>query len=156
LAAQQLRQPNEKTVSKLKLIPDDLEKVKHLLSDHRAVEVPEGLVLKAPWNHEKVFLALVKRGEKHKELWMKNIYVQLYPQRPNCAVLYGPKVGPARRGPLHLNPRASSWQEETFQHVKPFIEYVQSNHKGPGRERNNFDWYRVINWDGFAESIGLK
>jgi hypothetical protein len=139
----------------LKLIPDDLAKVRHLLSDFDSIHVPEGLVLRSPWSHEKVFLALVKRGEKHKDLWMKNIYVRLYPQRPNCAVLYGPRVESAKRGPVHLNPQVVSWNESAFQRMKPFIEYAHSDNKGAGRERGNFDWYRVRDWDGFAASLDL-
>lgn len=139
----------------LQLEPDDLMRVRHLLSDHSAVTVPEGAVLGPPWNHEKMFLALVKRGEKHKDLWKKNIYVQLYPQRPNCAVLYGPMVQAAKRGPLHLNSRVTSWNESQYQRFEPFVKYVFSDNKGPGRERMNFDWHTVLDWDGFAKSLGL-
>ena len=139
----------------LQLEPDDLMRVRHLLSDHSVVTVPEGLVLGPPWNHEKVFLALVKRGEKHKDLWKKNPYVQLYPQRPNCAVFYGPTVRAAKRGPLHLNPRATSWNQSQYQRFEPFVRYVFSDNKGPGRERMNFDWHTVLDWDGFARALGL-
>lgn len=155
LDALQPRKTDEPAAVGEKLIPDDLAKVRYLLSDHGAVTVPEGLIFEPPWNHEKVFLALVKRGAKHKDLWKKNIYVQLYSQRPNCAVLYGPRVEPAKPGPLHLNPRGSSWDESKFLQMKPSIEYVQSDNKGPGREQYNFDWYRIKDWDGFAASLGL-
>jgi hypothetical protein len=139
----------------LKIFPDDLAKVQHLLSDHAAIAVPDGMAFAAPWDHRKVFLALVKRGEKHKDLWKKHTYVQLYPQRPNCAVLYGPKVSPAARGPLHLNPRVGSWDDLVFQRLLPFIRFVQRDNKGPGRERSNFDWYSVEDWDAFASALGL-
>jgi len=140
----------------LKLVPDDPDRVKHLLSDYGSVTLPANLPLCPPWTHEKAFLALVNRREKHKELWRKNIYVQLYPQAPNCAVLYGPKAQSTRRGPLHLNPRVKSWNEAAFQKIKPpLIKYVQSDNKGPGKERLNFDWYQVTDWDGFAAALGL-
>lgn len=155
LAALEGRRHGGSVRTGLQLEPDDLMKVRHLLSDYSAVTVPEGLVLGPPWNHEKVFFALVKRGEKCKEPWKKNICVHLYPQRPGCTVLYGPKVSSTQRGPLHLNPRRSSWNETAFQQMKPFIEYVQSDNKGPGKETSNFDWYRVKDWDGFAASLGL-
>ena len=139
----------------LKLDPDNVTQVRHLLSDYNLVNVPDGLVFAPPWNHNRVFLALVKRGEKHKDLWKKDIYVQLYRQKPNCAVLYGPSVENAKRGPLHFNPRALSWNEESFLRIKPSVEYVQTDNKGPGRDRGNFDWYRVGDWDRFAASVGL-
>jgi hypothetical protein len=139
----------------LKLLPDDLAKVRHLLSDYGAITVPEGLLLQPPWDHLKVFLALVKREEKHKDLWKKNPYVQLYPQTPNCAVLYGPTVASTTQGPLHLNDKVSSWNDQAFQQMQPFIKYVFSDNKGPGRERSNFDWYSIKDWNGFAASLGL-
>jgi hypothetical protein len=140
----------------LQLSPDDLGKVRHLLSDYSAVAVPQDLVLGPPWSHEKVFLALVERGEKYKDPWKKNICVHLYTRRPGCAVLYGPKVGSVKRGPLHLNPRrVTSWDEGVFQQIKPFIKYAQTDNKGPGRERSNFDWYTIKDWDGFANALGL-
>jgi hypothetical protein len=141
----------------LKLIPDDLSKVRYLLSDHGAVEVPEGLVFQAPWNHEKVFLALVvKKKQKHKELWMKSIYVQIYPQKPNCAVLYGPKVDTDSKAPLCLNPQVSSWNETIFKRVSPSVEFVRGENKGPGKERSNFDHYRIKDWDAFARALELE
>ncbi len=141
--------PPISSIAGLKLIPDDLSKVRYLLSDHAAVEVPEGLVFQPPWNHEKLFLGLVVvKKQKHKELWMKSIYVQLYPQKPNCAVLYGPKVKTDERAPLCLNPQVNSWDEAVFKRISPFIEFVRGENKGPGRERSNFDHYRVNDWDG--------
>ena len=155
LSALQLCQGDAAVTTGLKLIPDDLAKVRHLLSDHDAVALPEGLTLLPPWDHRKVFLALVKRGEKHKDLWKKNLYVQLYPQRPNCAVLYGPAVESAQNGPLHLNPRATSWDADVFRRMESHIDYVQTDNKGSGKERGCFDHYRVRDWDQLAASLGL-
>ena len=100
-----------------------------------------------------MFLALVKRGEKHKDLWMKNPYVQLYEQRPNCAVLYGPRVAVTKHAPLHLNPRRSSWNEAVFQYMKASLAYVSTDNKGPGKERQNFDSYCIKDWDNFADAL---
>jgi hypothetical protein len=158
LAALEQCQTHDQVTSGLKLIPDDLSKVRHLLSDYDSVTVPDGLVLGPPWNHNKVFLGLVKRREKHKDLWKKNIYVQVYgPQQTNCAVLYGPKAASTKSGPLHLNPRRASWDKSKFEAMKPFIEFVQSDNKGSDRDRDNFDWYRIKanKWDEFAEAVGL-
>jgi hypothetical protein len=151
-----LTSPDEarSVASGLQLEPDDLAKVRHLLSDYSAISFPEVAALRPPWNHEKTFQALVRRGD-YKEPWKKNIYARLYPQKPNCAVLYGPKVSRTQRGPLHLNPLRNSWDSERFQRMAPFIEYVQSDNKGPGKETSNFAWYRVRDWDGFAASLGL-
>ena len=156
LAALERCQQHCSVVTGLKLIPDDLTKVRHLLSDYAEVTVPDGLVFQPPWNHKKAFLSLVvARKEKHKDLWKKNIYVQLYSQRPNCAVLYGPRVESTKRGPLHLNPQVGSWKEEVFQQIEPFIEYVQRDNKGLGRERSNFNWCRIKDWNGFAAALEL-
>jgi len=156
LNALEISGPRISSIAGLKLIPDDLSKVRYLLSDHGAVEVPEGLTFQDPWNHEKLFLGLVvAKKQKHKELWMKSIYVQLYPQKPNCAVLYGPKVKTDTRAPLCLNPQVSSWDEAVFKRISPFIEFVRGENKGPGRERSNFDHYRVKDWDGLASALGL-
>lgn len=144
------------TVAGLKLFPDDLSKVRYLLSDHDAVKVPEGLTFRPPWNHEKLFLALIElKNQKHKELWKKNIYVQIYPQKPNCAVLYGPKVVTESRAPLHLNPQVSCWDGAVFKRISPFIEFVHGENKGPSRERSNFDHYRVKDYDGLASALEL-
>ena len=145
-------------VSGLKLAPDDdLATVRHLLSDYDAVAIPDGMIFRQPWSHEKVFLALVHRGEKHKELWKKNICVHVYTRRPGCAVLYGPRVENTKAAPLHLNPRRSTWDKTAFRRMKSYIDLVTSDHKGPGRENSNFDHYRIKpdKWDDFADAIGL-
>ncbi len=144
--------------SGLKLMPNgDLATVRHLLSDYDAVAVPDEMVFQKPWSHEKIFLALVHRGEKHKDLWKKNICVHVYTKRPGCAVLYGPRVETTKAAPLHLNPRRSTWDETAFMRMEPHIEFVTSDDKGPGRENRNFDHYRIKPncWDDFADAIGL-
>lgn len=154
LAAAPLAKPMAKS---LKLSPNDLTEVRHLLSDYDSIARPSELVLGPPWDHEKVFLALVERGERHKDLWKKDIYVQLYPQQPACAVLYGPRVQRYSPGPVHLNPRrANSWRMDVFERIAPALQFVQRDNKGPGNANQNWDWYRVVDWDAFAEGLGLK
>jgi hypothetical protein len=124
--------------------------------NYHETTAPTYLRLQPPWDHGKVFWALVNRGEKRKDPTMQNIYVQLYSQSVNCAVLYAPGSEAARRdGPLHLNQRAESWNGDKFQEMKPFIQFKRSDNKGPGKEKTNFDWYCIKNWDGFAASLGL-
>lgn len=138
----------------LQLQPDDTARVRHLLSDFDAVMIPEGMVLGSPWDNRKVCLALAKRGEKHKDLWKKDLCVHLYSQRPGCAVLYWPTTTYAD-APLHLNPRRVSWRPEAFEAMAPHIEFVHSDHKGRGKESSNFDHYRVTDWDGLALALGF-
>ena len=140
---------------KLSPAATDSDHVRMLLSDRSQIEVPENLKIQAPWTHQKVFLALVSRGQKHKDLWKKDIYVQLHSQDVNCAVLYGPGVRKYARAPLHLNPRARSWKAGLLDEIGEHIEFVQSDNKGPGREKSNFDHYRVMDWDGLANTLGL-
>jgi hypothetical protein len=106
-------------------------------------------LLQAPWSHEKTFLALVGRGERHKDLWLKNIYVTLYPQKPNCAVLYGPKAS-FGQGALHLRSGTAMWNEDIFQRIFPFIKHKVLESKPSG-----FDEYEVTDWDGLASGLNL-
>jgi hypothetical protein len=125
------------------------EEIRRLLSDFDAVKAPADLLLSAPWDHEKVFLALVKRGERHKDLWLKNIYVTLYGQKPNCAVLYGPKASWGQ-GPLHLRPGVASWNAGTFDRIRPHIKFKVRELKPAG-----FDEYVVTDWNGLAAGLNL-
>jgi hypothetical protein len=156
LAALQANETRINVIKGLKLKPTDTAKVRHLLSDFDAINVPKSLLLGPPWTHGKVFLALVHRGQRHKDLWKKDIYVHVYDQSPSCAVLYGPRVQVYGRAPLHLNPRrAQSWREDVFLRMKPAIRFVQSDNKGHGKEPSNFDHYAVTDWDELAAAIGL-
>ena len=98
----------------LKLLPDDLSKVRHLLSDYGAVTVPDGMVSGGslePWKG----ISRTRESEErvNKDLWKKNIYVRLYRQHPKLAVLYGPKKSPFRRAPLKRS-RRPRWNETAF------------------------------------------
>ena len=128
---------------------DVTEEIRRLLSDFSAVAVPDGLLFGPPWTHEKVFYALVKRGERHKSLWLKNTYVTLYAQEKNCAVLYrhGASYG---QGPLHLRPDSTFWKSAVFEWIAPFIEFKVREKKPAG-----FDEYIVRDWDGLADALDL-
>jgi len=108
------------------------------------------------WNHEKTFLALLKR-EKVWDLKRSNIYAHLYLQKQTCAILYSPKAAKAfRENPLHLKgpdylrePANKDWNQELFEKLQYFIKL---DHK----DKNNFDWYGVSNWNGFATALKLE
>ena len=108
--------------------------------------------------YERVFLALfklamVRNDLKQPDLTSGNIYVQLYPQPSNCAVLYSPASQYAKSGPLHLNPKRKSWDEEQFQRIKPFIENLW-----PDLEPDNNEFYHhhVNDWNGLATALKLE
>jgi len=64
-------------------------------------------------------------------------------------------------GYLHFNEhRASEREKSWFHEMDSFIESPQMNPvKGDKRlgkqAKNNFDWYRVNDWNAFAEHLGL-
>ena len=152
-ALKMVNQPSQ-VAQGLHMEGENVMEIRRMLSDFNIVTIPPDVQLASPWDQTKVFLGLVKRGEKHKDLWMKDIYVQLYPQLANAAVLY--RIGRHYdRAPLHLNPRSRGWCEEVYEKMKPFIQFVQRDNKGPGRESMNFDHYRVLDWDGLAGALGL-
>lgn len=113
------------------------------------------MVTNMRWNYEKVYAALVARGERVKES-PRNRYVVLYPQDKNCAVLYAPESDYAKKGPLHLNPNRDAWRCNVFKRLEPAIQYVGKDNKGPGKESQNFRHYRIIDWSGFAKALDLK
>jgi len=106
------------------------------------------------WRHESLFLALILRGEKLKDLQRKDLYVGLWPG--SNAILYSPLAEGPKRGPLHLNPRSKSWDDECQKRLEklgPSIEFVKTDNKGPN---NSWDWYRISDWDGLAAALGLQ
>jgi hypothetical protein len=105
------------------------------------------------WNHETVYAALIARGERVKQS-PKDRYVTLYNQKPNCALLYAPDSSTAD-APLHVNESRSSWKPEVFAQFANAVELVRIDNKGPGREAHNFAHYRILNWDMFAQVLGL-
>jgi hypothetical protein len=145
-----------------RLDTDDEGRIRYLLSNFAHTTVPAGMRFGPPWSHESVFYALIRDGNPHKDPWRKNIYVQMFPHRPNCAVLYHPEWDnkDKDRSPLHINQRASSWPRDGWC-MKQLLEggvielgYV--DRKGPGRESQNFEHYRITNWDAFAAILALR
>src|SRR4051794_24568871 len=106
-----------------------------------------------PWARDTVYDALVDREGEH--ILKKERYVVLYPQQPFCAVLYasGSRYDAA---PLALNPGRDSFRADVFDRLSPLIEYVRRDNKGPRRKSQNFDHYRVVDWDKFATALGLE
>ncbi len=139
---------------------NDEDRIRFLLSNFSHTTVPDGMRFGAPWSHESVFYALIRDGHKHKKPWFKNIYVTLFNQNPNCAVLYHPETSYADGAPLHVNPRAKSWPADGWCLQKlidaEVVKWKSLDNKGPGKESLNFDKYHVNDWDRFAEIIGLK
>lgn len=104
----------------------------------------------ADWRYDTVFQALINQGQKQAHLKSGDSYVHLYPQRFNCAILYSDASYFAKHGPLHLKPtQAKSWKEEEFLRIKPFIKHVKP-------DPNNFYFYHVKDWNGFATALKLE
>jgi hypothetical protein len=130
----------------------DPERVKRLLSRNLFM-IPDGMVFGRPWDQEKVCLALANRGEVRKEDWLNDLCVHLYGPRPGCAVVYLPGTK-YWRAPLHLHPRRpANWRQDVFERMLPYIEYRSTEKKKS--PSCNFDFYRVLNWDGFAMALDL-
>ena len=139
-------------IKKTKTIQKNIKRVKQ---QSRSVKksnvnnnVPSG------WTHERVFNALCERGEKHKDYTRKDIYVQFYPQKYNAAILYRPDSRYVN-SPIHLNKNSDGWDSSKFEVDENIITYVGSSNKGPGKEKNNFDYYKVKNWNLLAKQLGL-
>jgi len=106
------------------------------------------------WRYETVFLALIKQGYRLADLSNDDIYVELYPQSPNCAILYSPLSKRYAKRPLHLKrTRVESWKEEVFKRIKPFIDDL-----GPDSKPDSNEFYRhhVVDWNGFATALKLE
>ena len=105
------------------------------------------------WTHETIYQALIDRGERVKPS-ANDRYVTLYPQDTNCAILYAPDSS-AANAPLHTNASRPDWRQEVFDRLVGAVEWVRRDNKGPGKNEQNFDHYRVVNWNDFATAIGL-
>ncbi|MBS1538456.1 MAG: hypothetical protein JST20_11995 [Bacteroidetes bacterium] len=103
----------------------------------------------AKWNHDKVILALVQRGEKVSNLEIVDIYVQLYPQKPNIATIYTPSSPATRNGEWQVQLREShkNFDATKISEKDSFLQLV-----GTSRETSKF---KVIDWDAFAAKMGL-
>ena len=114
------------------------------------------------WDHDKVYKALVARGEREKQSDTDK-YVTLYPQKPNCAILYRSDTRNYHRAPLHLHYHSipphvrgcrKDWNDEIFAAISPALEFVKTDK--PNQKDQAFSWYQVSDWDKLAEALGLK
>lgn len=129
-----------------------VEEIRRILTDESFIRVPKGLAFSTPWNQFKAFLALaVRRKQKHKDLWKKNPYVQLYPQSVNAALLYHVSVKSASRAPIHINKNSAGWREDYWAKIEHCVTYVDRDRGKP----TVFDHYRVDDWDEFAKVLNL-
>jgi hypothetical protein len=110
------------------------------------------------WNHEKTFLALLDQQKAELgDLKSSNIYIRVYPQKQNCAILYSPNATKAfRENPLHFKgpdylreTAREDWDHELFEQLNRFI-------KLDHRDKNQFDWYGISDWNGFATALKLE
>lgn len=102
----------------------------------------------AKWDHDKVILALAQRGAKISNLENVDIYLHLYPQKPNVALIFT-SSSPQLKG---------KWQVQLRETHKNF-----DNSKISGKDKflqlasTTKDWnnYHVTDWDAFANKLGL-
>lgn len=108
------------------------------------------------WDHKAVYEALVARFERNKG--KVNPLTYLYKQQPDSAVLYAPhcKSKAFREYPLHLNPGRKSWQPKVYRAILPFVGRPRLEKKGADQADDRFLCWKVTDWDGFAEALGLK
>lgn len=107
-------------------------------------------MLNENWNHTSVFKELAERGNRTKNTSLNPpYYVVLYPQTLNAALLYDESVSV----PIHIH--KSRVDGEVWSKIKSSLEYVRSDNKGPAMEAQNFEHYRVKDWNGFAKGLGL-
>lgn len=145
-----------------RLDTNDEGRIRFLLTNFAHTTVPAGMRFGPPWSHESVFYALIRNGMPHKDAWRKNIYVQLFPHRPNCAILYHPEWDnkDKDRSPLHINKRAKSWPKDGWLLGSLLnsgaVALGNVDRKGPGREAQNFEHYRINDWDSFASILHLN
>jgi hypothetical protein len=106
------------------------------------------------WNHETVYRSLVERGLREHVVTSER-YVELYPQEISAAILYGPGGKRAMKAPLHVNKARESFRVDVFRALAPSIEFVGRDNKGPKKELQNWDSFRVVDWNGFASALNL-
>ena len=108
-----------------------------------------------PWTHETVYRALVDRDPKREHRLQSERYAELYQQQPNSAVLYAPGGKRTKSAPLHINETRNGFRPDVLEGISPAIEFVRRDNKGLGKDSQNFDWYRVVDWDRLAKALGL-
>ncbi len=118
------------------------------------------------WDYLTVYQALVARNERQKGSETDQ-YVTLYQPQPlgkNCALLYKPGSARYSEAPVHLHswsipprengPPRDYWQDDVFLKIKPTIEFVGQDK--PHKPFQSFSHYRVLDWNRFAEALGLE
>lgn len=104
----------------------------------------------AGWDHDKVILALVKRGEENASLQNVNVWVKLCPQQHKSAIIYT-KSSPFIEG--------KGWEVYVKPDSKSFDgSIVKLNDKSMTKHADaSKGWvkYKVNDWDGFANMLGL-
>lgn len=106
------------------------------------------------WTHKRVYDALVAKGYRKGKSTIAP-YVVLYPQEKNAALLYAPEADGSGQIPVHLNANRSTWRDDVYEKIEPSLRFHSKDNKGPGKESQNFSRYTVIDWNRFAESLGL-
>ncbi len=143
-----------------RMTTNDVQWIRKSLSNIEHTTVPESMRFGRPWSHKSVYYALIRDKHELKSAWLKNIYVKLIRGAPNCVVLYHPEAARKDDAPLHVNERARSWPTDGWLLDKlrscNTIKHVSRDNKGPGRERHEFDHYKVLDWDQFATALELE
>lgn len=110
-----------------------------------------------------MFYALVRDGMKTKDIWLKNLYIELYPQTTNCALLYHPEASVAKQDDfLHLNPRVRfplELRERTLSLRDQLLRegtIMKRGHDRSGQGTSDVDSYAVLNWALLAASLSLR
>ena len=104
----------------------------------------------AGWDHDKVILALVKRGEENASLKNVNIWVKLYPQQHKSALIYT-KSSPfieGREWEVYVKPDSNSFDVSKIKLNDQCLKKHADTSKGWSK-------YTVTDWDGFANMLGL-
>jgi hypothetical protein len=104
----------------------------------------------AGWDHDKVILGLVKRGETICNLEMVDIWVQLWKQKPNCALIYttsSPWIH-GKGWELYIRESAKSFDKSKIDLNADYLEKVGTT--------KDWDKYKVKDWNKLAEKLNLS
>ncbi len=101
------------------------------------------------WNHDRIILALVQRGEKVANLANEHVYIHLYPQKVNVAYIWSiSSLKQNEEGAIWLRESHKIFDKSKISGKDQFLENV-----GAWK-----DWmkYKVLDWDAFAKKLGLS
>jgi hypothetical protein len=104
---------------------------------------------KMTWHHQKVYDALLKKGNYQKE-GKQDVYVSLDHHRLGdlSMVLYNQDSESYKNSPLHVNKSRSGFSADLFKKIVPAIQKTS-------RGEAELVRYEVKDWDKFAEALGL-